>query len=211
MTRPSSNADQRLIQAAQEMLKHSGLDRMNLRQLSAKAKVNPGMFHYHFKTKDQFARAVLQDLYEKFFKDFSLKVEGEKSSLEKLRRALFAIGRFSSDNRLVFLSLFHDALGQNKVVYDFAKDNFKRHGLVVLDLIQECKKEGSLGKISKYEAMAFLMGSVNAPGMVIGLVEHIENSVFRKGLLKGVQILLLSDQTLQRRVDMALKGLGVRS
>ena len=211
MTRPSSNADQRLIQAAQETLKHSGLDRMNLRQLSAKAKVNPGMFHYHFKTKDQFSRAVLQDLYEKFFKDFSLKVEGEKFALEKLRRALFAIGRFSSDNRRVFLSLFHDALGQNKVVRDFAKENFKRHGFVVFDLIQECQKEGSLGKISKYEAMAFLMGSVNAAGMVVGLLEYVENSVFQKGLLKGVQMLMLSDQTLQRRVDMALKGLGAKN
>jgi len=75
-------------------------------------------------------------------------------------------------------------------------------------LIQECQKERSLEKISKYEAMAFLMGSVNAAGMVVGLLEYVENSVFQKGLLKGVQILLLSDQALQRRVDMALKGLG---
>lgn len=210
MTRPSSNADQRLIQAAQEILKHSGFDRMNLVQLAAKAKVNPGMFHYHFKTKDQFARAVLQDIYEKFFKDFSLKIDEEKSSLEKLRRALFAIGRFSSDNRQMLLSLFHDSLGQNKVVHEFVKENFKRHGFAVFDLIQKCQKEGSLGKISKYEAMAFLMGAVNAAGMVVGLLEYVEHNVFTKGVLKGVQILLLSDQVLQRRVDMALKGLGAK-
>jgi AcrR family transcriptional regulator len=210
MTRPSSNADQRLIQAAQEMLKHSGLDRMNLRQLCAKAKVNPGMFHYHFKTKDQFARAVLQDVYEKFFKDFSLRIEEEEATLGKLGQALFALGRFSSDNRQMFLSLFHDSLGQNKVVHEFVKGNFKRHGFVVLDLIQKCQKEGSLEKINKFEVMAFLMGSVNAAGMVIGLLEYVEQNVFAKGFLKGAQILLLSDQALQRRVDMALKGLGAK-
>ena len=82
MSRPSHNADQRLIEAAQKMLIKTGLNRMNIRQVAAEAGVNLGMFHYHFKTKDLFIRAVLQDVYEKFFKNFSLKIE-EADSLWK--------------------------------------------------------------------------------------------------------------------------------
>ena len=59
MSRPSQNADQHLIEAAQKMLKHTSLSQMNIRQVAAEAGVNLGMFHYHFKTKDQFAKAVM--------------------------------------------------------------------------------------------------------------------------------------------------------
>src|SRR5581483_5845523 len=100
----------RLIEAGREMLRESGLGRVNLRQVAARAKVNLGMFHYHFKTKDQFIRAVLQDCYEKFFRNFNLKIEEEQAPLEKLRKALFAMGQFTRDNRGLFLSMLQDAL-----------------------------------------------------------------------------------------------------
>jgi AcrR family transcriptional regulator len=54
-----SDTDQRLVDTALEMAKHSGLSNLKLRDVAQKAGVNLGMFHYHFKTKDQFTRAVL--------------------------------------------------------------------------------------------------------------------------------------------------------
>jgi hypothetical protein len=36
----------------------------------------------------------------------------------------------------------------------------------------------------------------------------VAKTVFQKGLLKGADLLVLSDKALQKRIDMALRGLG---
>src|SRR5665811_1456045 len=110
VSRPSQNTDQRLIEAAREMLGTSALSRMNLREVAKKAGVNLGMFHYHFKTKDQFTRAVLQDTYDKFFREFSLESSRDGEPLQNLRGALFTLGKFMLDNRRMLLGILHDVL-----------------------------------------------------------------------------------------------------
>jgi len=190
------------------MLRKSGLSRMNLREVAAKAGVNLGMFHYHFKTKDKFIRAVLQDSYEKFFRDFSLKVEEGKSPLEKLRQALFALARFARDNRQLFVSLLQDALNGNNLAREFARDNFRRHGGIVLDLIRQCQKDRSVDKMNHIRAMVFLMTAINAANLVVTLVEQAVTSRLMKIPLKGLDLLVLSDEAIRQRVDMALRGIG---
>lgn len=208
MSRPSQKTDEQLIKAAQEMLKHTGLSRMNLRDVAAKAGVNLGMFHYHFKTKDQFIRTVLQDTYEKFFKNFNLRIEGQVTSREKLRQALLTIGQFARDNRQLVLSLLRDILDHNQEILSFVKNNGKRHAKVVWDLVGQCQKEGSLKKMPRPQAMAFILPAVVGPALAVGGVENVASSILTKGFLKGVGIMLLSDQAIRQRVDMALKAVS---
>ena len=210
MTRPSQNADLRLIEAAQKMLKNTSLSQMNLRDLASDAGVNLGMFHYHFKTKEQFARAVMQDTYEKFFKNFSLKIESESTSLEKLRQALFAVGIFVRDNRKLLLNMMRDILDKNEVAISFIKMNAKRHAVIIWELVGQCQKEGSLKKMPRPQALAFMMPVVVGPSLAVGGVENVAASILEKGLLKGVGIMVLSDKVLKERIDMALKGLGAK-
>lgn len=211
MPRPSQNTDKCLIEAAQGMLRKTGLSRMNLRQVAAKAGVNLGMFHYHFKTKDKFIRAVLQDSYEKFFRDFTLKIEEGKSPLEKLRQALFALATFARDNRQLFVSLLQDALNGNDTARDFVGDNFLRHGMVVRKLVLQCQLDKSLRKMSAARAMVFLMGAINMSSLLVTVVEQAAASKSTKIAMKGFGLLVLSDDAIQERVDMALRGLSVPS
>ncbi len=211
MTRPSQNADKRLIEAAQKMLKKNSLSQMNVRQVAAEAGVNLGMFHYHFKTKDQFIRAVLQDLYEKFFKNFGLKIEEADTNLEKLRQALFAVGQFARDNRVLALAILRDLLDHNQETLNFIKTNATRHAVVLWELVSQCQKEGSLEKMPKPQAMAFMMPAVAGPALVLAGVESVASSLLSKGLLKGAGMMILSDGALKKRIDMALKGLGANS
>ncbi len=211
MTRPSQNADKRLIEAAQKMLKKNSLSQMNVRQVAAEAGVNLGMFHYHFKTKDQFIRAVLQDLYEKFFKNFGLKIEEADTNLEKLRQALFAVGQFARDNRVLALAILRDLLDHNQETLNFIKTNATRHAVVLWELVSQCQKEGSLEKMPKPQAMAFMMPAVAGPALVLAGVESVASSLLSKGLLKGAGMMILSDEALKKRIDMALKGLGANS
>jgi AcrR family transcriptional regulator len=181
---------------------------MNLRDVAAKAGVNLGMFHYHFKTKDQFIRTVLQDTYEKFFKNFNLRIEGQVTSREKLRQALLTIGQFARDNRQLVLSLLRDILDHNQEILSFVKNNGKRHAKVVWDLVGQCQKEGSLKKMPRPQAMAFILPAVVGPALAVGGVENVASSILTKGFLKGVGIMLLSDQAIRQRVDMALKAVS---
>jgi len=208
MSRPSQNADQHLIEAAQKMLKHTSLSQMNIRQVAAEAGVNLGMFHYHFKTKDQFAKAVMQDVYEKFFKNFSLKIEEAGSSLEKLRQALLALGYFARDHRKLVLSLVRDVMDGNKEVLLFVRQNGIRHAKILWALVGQCQKEGFIEKMPRPQVFAFMMPAIMGPTLIVGAAESVAKTVFQKGLLKGADLLVLSDKALQKRIDMALRGLG---
>jgi AcrR family transcriptional regulator len=210
MPRPSKNTDQRLIQTAQELMKCSGFSRMNLRQVAAKAGVNLGMFHYHFKSKNQFTRAVLQDTYDKFFREFSLETSGEGPAIERLRSALLTLGRFIGENRRMVLGLLHDLLNKDRVVLDFVKANAPRHGLVIVGLVRQCQKEGSLRKMALPSVMPVLMSACLFPLVMVAMLEHLEVKRISFVPLAVVKLAVASDRALADRVDLMLESLEPR-
>src|SRR5688572_1720742 len=127
MARPSQNTDQRLIQAARKLLPETGCSGLNLRQVAARAKVNLGMFHYHFKTKNEFLRQVLQEVYEEFFKELELEAAHYPTPKENLRAALSVFAAFARDNRRLFFALMRDAMNGEQVAQDFLRANLHRH------------------------------------------------------------------------------------
>ncbi len=210
MSRPSGNTDQRLIEAARNLLSQSGITGMNLRQVAKKAGVNLGMFHYHFKTKDQFTRTVLQDTYEKFFREFSLETSGDSPALERLRSALLTLGHFVGANRRMLLGILHDILNKNRVVLDFVKSNAPRHGLVIVGLVRQCQKEGSLRKMALPSIMPVLMGACLFPLIMVALLEHLEVKSLRFIPLAVVKVAIASDKALAARIDLMLESLAPR-
>ncbi|HXB97106.1 MAG TPA: TetR/AcrR family transcriptional regulator [bacterium] len=205
MPRPSRQTDQRLIQAAQQLMQRSGLSRLNLRQVAAKAGVNLGMFHYHFKGKEQFIQAVLEHTYEQFFQNFSLRVEGKTEPLEKLRQALVAMAQFSRDNRQVVLSLMQDALNQEPGARAFAQRSMGRHAQVILGLIAQCQRQGTLPKAPLPMLMSYVMTASTGSSLVLGLMEHAGAG---KPHLEFFKASAFTDAALARRVDWVLGGLA---
>jgi AcrR family transcriptional regulator len=203
-----SDTDQRLVDTALEMVKHTSLSSLKLRDVAKKAGVNLGMFHYHFKTKDQFTRAVLQDTYEKFFSKFSLETSGDGLAIERLRAALLTLGRFVGKNRMLLLGLLHDVLNKNQVVLNFVKTNGPRHGLVILGLVRECQKEGSLKKMHLPAIMPLLMGACLFPLMAVAMMEHLQIKKVRFVPFAAVKLLIVSDKALEARVDLVLESLA---
>lgn len=207
MPRPSQNTDQRLVETALEMLQQSGLSGLKLREVARKSGVNLGMFHYHFKTKEAFTRRVLQHTYEKFFQEFSLESSKEGSPLDRLRGALIALGKFAMDNRRLILGLLHDSVNKDRVVLDFVKSNFPRHALVILGLIRQCQKQGSIRKLSLPTFMPILMGGVILPALVLAMLEHLEIKNIRFIPLPLIKRELASETVIAARVDLALESL----
>ncbi|HOW28507.1 MAG TPA: TetR/AcrR family transcriptional regulator [Elusimicrobiota bacterium] len=207
MTRPSRNTNRILLDTGKEMIRAAGLSGLSVRQLAARTGVNLGMFHYHFKTKEAFGRRALQEIYEEFFKTFRLESSSRGTPEKQLERALIAFGRFARDNRSLALSIIKDLLEKEQEAFRFVTTNIPRHLTILLELVKQCQRRGSLRPIAPEAALAFLAGSVVAPFIIIALLER----VIGMGLpLKGsseLRSLLLSDQIIFQRVEMALKGL----
>jgi AcrR family transcriptional regulator len=203
MPRPSRNIDQLLIHAALGLMPATGVRAFSIRQVCERAGVNLGMFHYHFKTKDVFVRAVLQHTYDGMFAALELESHRATPVTEKLGAALNVLGRFGRDHRLLLLRLFGDALSGEAVAAEFLRHNLPRHIAVVAGLIMQGQKQGLLRPVALPQAIVFLAGSIVAP-ILMG------TAVKSAGLAPPVLALeenIFSDAAIAERVDMALAGL----
>ena len=200
MVRPSQNIDQLLLDAGLELLPSTGCAGLSVRRLTQHAGVNLGMFHYHFKTKDNFIRAVLQRTYEEMFSALSLGVNPAHAPLENLRNALGVLGQFASKNRHLLVRILADAMSGEALAADFLKANLPRHIGVLAALIQEAQSEGSLVRAPVPQLVAFMAGAVAAP-VLIGAAAGASVAD-----MLGQQV--LSPEAIAQRIDFALRGLA---
>lgn len=208
MTRPSNDLDQRLLAAGRTLLDERGFGGLSVRAAARRARVNPGMFHYHFKTMRAFKRQLLQSLYEEFFRDFSLRqAEARGGPRERLIEALRYLGRFVRDHRQLGLSLLEEAVRGDAEVLDFLKTNFGRHLAILRGLVDELKRRGGLATWPPAAAMSFLMSSVGLPSLfVAGLRRAGAKRPYGEPLAR-VEEAVLSDEGIDRRVRAAVRGM----
>ena len=211
MARPSRNTDQALITAARKLLPKTGCTGLNLRQVAALARVNLGMFHYHFKSKENFQRKVLQAVYEDFFRQLNQELEkGTTEPSSQLAAALGALGRFSRENRALLLSLLRDALNGDPVVLDFLKQNIQRHTSLITDLICQAQAREALIDIEPPVLFVFLMITVNLPNFMTELLERSDAKKPFGRPLKEVRTLFATDEAIQQRLELALSAITKR-
>ena len=103
MARPSRNLDRALLAAGRELLPARGCAGLSVREVAEAAGVNLGMFHYHFKTREAFLRALLQSLYEEMFSQLSFQGSADWGPLENLRRDYGGNEAASLINRMLAL------------------------------------------------------------------------------------------------------------
>ncbi|MCX5794851.1 MAG: TetR family transcriptional regulator [Elusimicrobia bacterium] len=208
MPRPSRNTDQLLIRAGRKLLPETGVSGLTLRRVAAAAKVNLGMFHYHFGGKREFARRVLQEIYEDFFKDFSMESGGAAPALQRLRRALIILARFARDNRKLLLAIVRDVLEGDPEVTGFAKANIPRHVGIISGLVQECQRRGELKSLPLPLALSFLLGATAMPNVALGIIEKSAAKTPFGLTLPELFPVFASDQAIAARVDLALAALA---
>lgn len=208
MTRKPSQTYERLLLAGLELLDEKGFEGLKVRQVTEKAGVNLGMFHYHFKTKDEFTRQVLKHMYERFFLDLSLETAGGGDPLDRLRRALMALGRFFRTNRSLLRGLLQDAMHGNQVVVQFVKGNFPRHILVLVDLVKQCQSKGMLDKKPFHLVIPYLMGTLALPNIAVDVLESFKTRDLFGVAFPLFKSQILSDEMLNQRIDIVLRGLG---
>jgi len=206
MARPSNNIDQRLLDAGLQLLPQLGCRGLSARRLAEHAGVNLGMFHYHFRSKENFIRSLLGRMYEQMFSLLTLKTAEAGPPVANLRRALLVLGQFAINNRLLLTRIAADAIAGETVAEEFLRNNVPRHVGIVASLIGAAQASGELVAVPLPQALAFLGGSVAAPILLGSALA--ERASLPPPIKELVEQQVLSEAALAQRIDFALKGLA---
>jgi AcrR family transcriptional regulator len=206
MPRPSRNLDRALLAAGRELFPSRGCGGLSVREVADAAGVNLGMFHYHFKSREAFLRAVMQGGYEEMFAQLTLESSRPGTTAERLRYALRAIARFVRNHRPFMARLLTDALTHEPCARDFLRDNIPRHLAVLRALIAQGQAEGAFVALPLPQAMGFCAGSLAMPILAGGAM--VDSGFLDSATARMIESAVLSDEALDQRIDLALKALA---
>src|SRR6478735_9121600 len=135
---PSRNLDRALLAAGRELFPDRGCAALSVREVADAAGVNLGMFHYHFKSRDAFLRALMQQAYEEMFARLTLEVSVHRAASDSLRQAVRAIARC-------------------------LRDNLPRHFVVLQAIIAQGQAQGRIVDLPVPQVIGMCAGSVAMP------------------------------------------------
>lgn len=170
------------------------------------AGVNLGMFHYHFKSREAFLRALMQQGYETMFATLSLELARPVDTLSTLRHALRAIARFVRDNRRFLARLLADALSGEPCARDFLRDNLPRHLDLLRALIAQGQEEGIFAPLALTQAMGVCAGSLAMPILAGGAM--IDSAMLEPATAKMLEATLLTNDAIDQRIELALRAIS---
>jgi AcrR family transcriptional regulator len=204
--RPSRNLDQALLAAGRDLFPERGCAAMSVREVADAAGVNLGMFHYHFKSRDAFLRALMQQAYEEMFATLSLQIARGADPVTNLRSALRAIARFARDNRRFLARVLADALSGEKCAREFLGANVPRHLGVLQGLIAAGQKQGQLAPLPLPQALGTCAGAVAMPIFFGGAL--VDFGTLDPAMAAMIETTLLSDAALDQRIDLVIAAIS---
>jgi AcrR family transcriptional regulator len=204
--RPSRNLDRALLAAGRELLPHRGCSGLSIREVAEAAGVNLGMFHYHFKSREAFLKALLQSMYEEMFAQLTFQGAAGRDPLENLRAALRFMGRFVRANRPVLARVLADALCGDPVARQFLRANMPRHLGVMQALVAQAQKAGSIRPIAAQQALGLCAGAIAMPILFGGAI--VEGGALGEAGSRALAETLLSDAAIDQRIDLALAAIA---
>ena len=207
MSRPSQKIDDQLIAAGIALLPETGCAGLSVRKLVEHAGVNLGMFHYHFKNKDNFIRVVLQRLYEGMFADLQLHAEAGPDPVDSLRAAVTVLGSFAREHRAMLLMLVSEAMQGEPLALQFLRENLPRHLGVIARLVMRGQAKGRIVAVPVPQLLPFMLGAIAGPVLAGGAVErHAALPPEFAALAQGA---LLSAEALSLRIELALRAIAI--
>ncbi len=206
MPRPSRNLDQALLAAGRELFPQRGCAGLSVREVADAAGVNLGMFHYHFKSRDVFLRALMQQAYEEMFARLTLELSVHRATADSLRSAVRAIGRWVRDNRRFLARVIADALGGEQCARDFLRDNLPRHFAVLQALIVQGQREGRIVDLPVPQVIGVCAGAVAMPILFGGAL--VDGGELPAPIARSLSDSLLTDAAIDQRIDLALAAIS---
>ena len=206
MPRPSRNLDRALLAAGRALLPQRGCAGLSIREVADAAGVNLGMFHYHFKSREAFLKALLQSMYEEMFSQLTFQGSADWGPIDNLRAAMRFLGRFLRANRPILARVMADALCGDEIAIEFLRSNMPRHLGVMLALMAQAQKAGQIIPIPPPQALGFCAGALAMPILFGGAVA--EGGALGAAGTKRITAALLTDAAIDARIELALAAIA---
>jgi AcrR family transcriptional regulator len=203
--RPSRNIDQALLASGRALYPQLGCAGLSVRALAEHAGVQPGMFHYHFESKDSFLRTLLQQTYEEVFAQLSHEIAQPGAPLVRLRNGLVVVGRLLREHGATFGRLWGDAGAGEPVALAFMAANMPRHVTLLTALLDEAERAGDIAVRPPLQRLTFVLGAVAAPMLVGQRMASL--NVAPPALRAMIEPQVLSDDAIAARAEMAIAAL----
>lgn len=208
MPRPSAHLDRKLIDAARELLPRTGFSGLGVREVARRAGVNPGMFHYHFKSREAFVRRVFDELYGDFLSSFRGAAKGPGTPRERLRAVLVAYALFARRNRTLYSMMVRELLNGEPGMVAFARDRFPEHAGALAELMAECRRAGVVRDLPTPTLCMFAMGSMGLPNVAATGLERSGQKRICEFTTAEFVDRVLSDEMIAVRADMVMAALA---
>ena len=207
MTRHSRNQDAQLLEAGIKLLPEMGGRDLSLRQVAEHAHVNLGMIHYHFKTKDEFLRAVLAETFERLRTQVDFENFQKETPLETIRELLFRFGKFAREHRHLAITLMSDFVSGDPVTRNFLLTKAPLPIGRLKQLIEEAQELKQIRKMSAMNLLPAMIGVVNMPHFLTAAMERAAPSESKQ--VSAMRAQALTDEALRERIDFLIRGIQV--
>lgn len=174
MTRPSHNIDMLLFEQGQKLLLDVGFDNFSVRELCRKAGVNLGMFHYYFKTKDNFIELLIGQVFEKYLNEQKQAAKKQSKAIDKLKAVVYQRALTGYKNKRLLFIFFKELVNRSfdKIIKRFRKEELK----FLMPIIEQCRKDGDISNDLEIKyILPFLMPTVSfAVAAELFKISHID-------------------------------------
>lgn len=202
MGRTPLGNDAKLIKSGTALARAKGLNGFTVREVCAKSKVNLGMFHYYFTSKDNFDMAVLKALYSEMLDNINIEVSPSKSPRENTAVIMRAITIFVRTNRILLSALAGDVFTGNTKIIKFVAGNFNMHVLMLAAELKRAKKARLLSVPDVLDAVVILIPSVALPQIILGLLSRLDLAL--PGKLTMTALGKRVDRWADKRIELLL-------
>jgi AcrR family transcriptional regulator len=183
----------------------SGIAGLSVRKVAERAGVNLGMFHYHFRTKDAFVRALLQRLYDDMFASWSSRPPAMRVRSQRCARRRTCSRASFATTAAAAAPHGRRRSPSEPIAVEFVAPNLPRHIGVIGALVAAGQRAGGSEPVPIAQALAFIAGAVGGPILIGGAI--MERDEVPVAMRRGYEQSVLSDAALSERVDLVLAGL----
>jgi TetR/AcrR family transcriptional regulator, transcriptional repressor for nem operon len=202
---PNPSTRRLLLDTGMQMARESGLHKLTVRGLAARAGVNPGSFVYHFGNRDAFLSELIETWYQPLFDSLQWQLDDAQPPLERLRAMVLQLMDFVIEHRTFAVHLLQDVAAGEPAAVRFLQSVGARHPYLLFQALAEAQASGDVVEGPVLPQMMFVMASLGGPVMLSEIVSG----------LKGVppswgefgRAVALDREAICMRLDWALKGL----
>ncbi|MCL2335256.1 MAG: TetR family transcriptional regulator [Endomicrobia bacterium] len=158
----------RLVKAGISLARKKGLEGFNIRELCAKSGANLGVFHYYFKSRENFNNIIFNTLYSDIAGKIRLDISLQHSPRENFAYILKHLSSFAEENKTLLASLIKDLINGNKKVRKAVAQNVSQTVNMIFRGLDRSKKLGILIDGDKSNLFFMAVLPVIAPHILAG-------------------------------------------